>query len=490
MKANRITELGGWQNQPGLSRRKMLSTMGTGMGMLGLAGILAQESTARADSPLAAKRPHFAPKAKRVIHLLMNGGPSHIDTFDPKPILARYEGQRPAEVDFATQRRTLGLMKSPFKFQRHGQSGLWVSEIFPHVASCADDLCVLRGMHTDIPEHVSGLLMLTIGVNQPNRPSMGSWLAYGLGTENQNLPGYVVLSHRGDPRPGPAGWSSSFLPGIYSGTFVDTYQLDPKRVIPDIRNSRLSKPEQRRQLDLLQQMNRLDRQRSPGDEALEARIQSLELAFRMQFAAPEAFDLTQESQSTLDLYGIKDKPTFGIAGYRKYGGFAEGALIARRLSERGVRVVQLAMAPDIPWDDHTNILDHKPKAFECDRAIAALIKDLKSRGLLDETLILWGGEFGRTPTTDPTSKLPGRDHNHFGFSVWMAGGGVQGGMTYGGTDTFGMKAAENRMHVRDLHATILHLMGLDHERLTYRYSGRDFRLTDVAGEVATDIIKA
>ena len=483
---------------PVLSRRELLRRSGTGLGLLGLNAILAEQGLLSsvdaspgepnsATGPLP-KLPHFAPRAKRVIHLLMNGGPSHIDTFDYKPELAKYEGQRPAAVDLRTQRATTGLMKSPFQFRRRGESGLWVSELFPHVAECIDDICVINSMYTDIPEHVSGLLMMNIGTNQPTRPSLGAWLTYGLGTENRDLPGFVVLCHRGQPRPGPTGWSSSFLPGANSGTYIDTYQLDPGRVIRNIRNPHLTRSQQRRQLELLQQMNRLNLEKAGTDRALEARIESLELAFRMQFAAPEAFEIQQESKATLDLYGIGSEPTSGEAGGRKFGGFAEGCLIARRLSERGVRMVQLAFAPDIAWDDHTDIQDHRPKAFDCDQAIAALLKDLKLRGLLDETLVLWGGEFGRTPTTDLTAGKPGRDHNHFGFTVWLAGGGVKGGMTYGATDEFGMRAVQNRMHVHDLHATILHLMGLDHERLTYRYSGRDFRLTDVDGHVVRDLI--
>jgi len=468
-----------------ISRRRLLQQGTAGVGTLGLAGLLASANT-KADTE--SRPPHFAPRAKRLIHLLMNGGPSHIDTFDPKPLIARYEGQRPQTVDLRTQRKTTGLMKSPFRFQQHGESGLWVSELFPHVARHADKLCLLHSMYTDIPEHISGLLMMNVGVNQPTRPSMGSWLSYGLGSENQDLPAFVVISHRGHPRPGPTGWSSSFLPAMHSGAFIDTYQLDPKRVLHDLANPTLTREQQRRQLNLLQQMNRLQLKRDGHDQALESRIASFELAFRMQFAAPEAFDLHQESQATLDLYGIGPEPTSGVAGGRKYGGFAEGALVARRLSERGVRVVQLAFAPDIPWDDHTDINDHRPKAFECDRAIAALLTDLESRGLLDETLVLWGGEFGRTPTTDVTANKPGRDHNHFGFTVWLAGGGVKGGYRYGATDEFGMRAVEKRTHVRDLHATVLHLMGLDHEQLTYRYSGRDFRLTDVGGQVIDEIL--
>ncbi len=468
-----------------LDRRTLLQRGTAGLGLLGLAGLLRSETAHASSGPLG---PHFAPRAKRVIHLLMNGGPSHLDTFDPKPLIAKYEGQRPTTVDLRTQRKTTGLLKSPFRFSQHGESGLWVSELFPHVARHADKLCMLHSMYTDIPEHISGLLMMNVGANQPTRPSVGSWISYGLGSENQDLPAFVVISHRGHPRPGPTGWASSFLPSQHSGAFIDTHQLDPKRVIPDLRNPTLSRRDQRRQLDVLQQMNRLQLAREGGDTALESRIASFELAFRMQFAAPEAFDLRQETKATLDLYGIGSEPTSGVAGGRKYGGFAEGALVARRLSERGVRFVQLAFAPDIPWDDHTDIHDHRPKAFECDQAIAALLTDLENQGLLDETLVIWGGEFGRTPTTDVTAKKPGRDHNHFGFTVWLAGGGVRGGYRYGATDEFGMRAVEKRAHVRDLHATVLHLMGLDHERLTYRHSGRDFRLTDVGGRVIDEII--
>ncbi|MDP6445083.1 MAG: DUF1501 domain-containing protein [Pirellulaceae bacterium] len=471
-----------------ISRRRFLTRFGGGTGLIGLGALLSAADAATRAETSAGKSPHFAPKTKRLIHLLMNGGPSHIDTFDHKPLLAKYEGQRPAAVDLRTQRTTTGIMSSPFEFSRRGESGLWVSELFPHVANHIDELCVVRSMHTDIPEHVSGLLMMNIGANQPNRPSMGSWISYGLGTENANLPGFVVLSHRGQPRPGPTGWSASFLPGSCAGAFVDTYGLRPDAVLRNLLNTNLSPAQQRRQLELLQRMNRLHLARSERDQALEARIESLELAYRMQHAAPEAFDISRETQATLDLYGIGPEPTSFEAGSRKCGGFAEGALIARRLSERGVRVVQLAMAPDIPWDDHTDINDHRPKAFECDRAIAALLTDLKSRGMLDDTLVLWGGEFGRTPTTDITAKKPGRDHNHYGFTVWLAGGGVKGGYAYGATDEFGMRAVENRLHVHDLHATILHLLGLDHERLTFRHSGRDFRLTDVSGRVAHDLI--
>ena len=484
--------------QERLSRRELLSCLGTGVGTLGLAAIMAESdllpsatflsAKSQPDNPLTAKAPHFTGRAKRVIHLLMNGGVSHVDTFDYKPLLEKYHGQRPAAVDLKTQRKTEGLMKSPFQFKRHGSSGQWVSELFPHVAKCVDDLCIINSMYTDLPEHIAGLLMMTVGAIQPNRPSMGAWLGYGLGTENQNLPCFISLCHKGRQRPGEPAWNSSFLPGIYSGTFVDTANLNPNEVIRNLGNPYLSRSEQQRQVNLLLRMNQLNLDRVEYDQALEARIQSFELAYRMQTAAPEAFDIGQETQATRNLYGIKEEPTFSTIGGRPFGGFAEGCLLARRLSERGVRVVQLAFAPDIAWDDHGDIMWHIPKAKDCDQAIAALLKDLKARGLLDETLVLWGSEFGRTPTSDPTTKRPGRDHNHYGFTVWLAGGGIKGGFTYGATDDFGMRAVHNRMHVHDLHATILHLMGLDHERLTYRYSGRDFRLTDVHGRVIKDII--
>ena len=490
----------GGRRTPGsswLSRRQMLQRAGTGIGMLGLANVLAgegllsteREANARTlpSSGLAPKPPHFAPRAKRFIHLYMNGGPSQVDTFDYKPALSKYEGQRPEEVDIKTLRSTGELIPSLWKFNKYGQSGLWVSDLFPHVASCIDDICVIRSMHTDIPEHAAGMLMMNLGSIQPNRPSLGSWLSYGLGSENDNLPGFVVLCHRGKPRPSDVSWSSSFLPGIHSGTFVDSYNLDPQKVISDIQNPYLSRAEQRDQLDLLQQMNQLHLERLQQDQALEAKIESLELAYRMQFSAPEVFDISQESQATLDLYGIGDTPTFVDKGERPFGGFAESCLLARRLSERGVRAVQLAFAPDIPWDDHEDIRNHEFRARDCDRAIAALLQDLKGRGLLDETLVLWGGEFGRTPVVDMSGNTPGRDHNHYGFTVWMAGGGVRGGMTYGATDDFGFRAVENRLHVHDLHATILYAMGLDHEALTYRFSGRDFRLTDVSGRIVKDI---
>ncbi len=463
--------------QLGISRRQSLQRMGTGLGVLGLAGILAQDGTLAspadvvASSPLAPKAAHFAPRAKHIIHLFMNGGPSQVDTFDPKPALAKYNGQRPPTADLKTERKTGGLMMSPFKFKKYGESGIEVSDLFPHVGECIDDICVIRSMHTNIPNHEPSLLMMNSGETQPTRPSMGSWMLYGLGTENQNLPGFVVLCP-GKPVVGPQLWSNSFLPGIFQGTHINhASNVDPKKVIQHISNSYLTSTDQRRQLDLLKQMNELHlEQRGGQDNRLEARIASLEMAFRMQTEAQNVFDLAKETQSTRDAYGT--------------GQFANGCLAARRLVESGVRMVQVYYGNGQPWDDHDNIKDHAEKAKDVDQPIAALIKDLKQRGLLKDTLIIWGGEFGRTPVAENGT---GRDHNHHGFSMWLAGGGIKGGMTYGSTDEFGFAAVENKVHVHDLHATILHLMGLDHEKLTFRYSGRDFRLTDVHGRVVHEL---
>jgi hypothetical protein len=464
--------------QPLISRRDLLRRTGTGLGVLGLAGLLNQNgllageaAPASAASPLAPKAPHFAPRAKHVIHLFMNGGPSQVDTFDPKPALEKYNGQRPPSAGINTERKTGGLLMSPFKFKKCGKSGIEVSEIYSQVGECIDDICVIRSMHTNIPNHEPSLLMMTCGETQPTRPSMGSWLLYGLGTENQNLPGFVVLCP-GKPVVGPQLWSNSFLPGIYQGAHINNAKLDPKSVIQHITNGYLGKTSQREQMDLLKQLNQMHLAERGGNEnPLEARIESLEMAFRMQFEAQDVFDLSKETQKTRDAYGP--------------GQFAAGCLTARRLVERGVRMVQVFYGDGQPWDDHDNIASHADKARNTDQAIAALIRDLKAKGLLEETLILWGGEFGRTPVSEGAK---GRDHNNHGFSVWMAGGGVKGGMTYGATDEFGFTAVENKLHVHDLHATILHLMGIDHTKLTYRYSGRDFRLTDVEGHVCKDIM--
>jgi len=458
-----------------LTRRASLQRMGTGLGMLGLAGILAQDGTlasaADSSSPLEPKSPHFAPRAKHVIHLFMNGGPSQVDTFDPKPALTKYNGQRPPTADLKTERKTGGLMMSPFKFRKYGESGIEVSDLFPHIGSCIDDICVIRSMHTNIPNHEPSLLMMNSGETQPTRPAMGSWLLYGLGTENQNLPGFVVLCP-GKPVVGPQLWSNSFLPGVFQGTHINhASNADPKKVIQHINNAYLTTDGQRRQLDLLKQMNELHLAKRGGeDNRLESRIESLEMAFRMQTEAQEVFDLSRETKRTREAYGE--------------GQFANGCLAARRLVESGVRMVQVYYGNGQPWDDHEDIKKHADKAKNVDQPIAALINDLKDRDLLKDTLIVWGGEFGRTPVAENGN---GRDHNHHGFSMWLAGGGVKGGMTYGATDDFGFAAVENKVHVHDLHATILHLMGLDHEKLTFRYSGRDFRLTDVHGRVVHEL---
>jgi len=475
------------QQHTGVTRREMLRRMGAGFGSLGLAAVASDSglispsvlsaASAESASPLAQKAPHFAPRAKRIIQLFMPGGPSQVDTFDYKPDIKRFEGQRPAVVDRKTLRNTKnGLFPSPFGFKQYGKCGKWVSDIFPRVGECVDDICFIHSMHTDIPEHAGAILMTTLGHLQPNRPSMGSWLVYGLGTENQDLPGFVAMSPRAQPRGKAANWSNSFLPGAYSGCYVNIGSMHPDRILSDLKNEWLPRTEQRRQADLLAQLNQLDLKRQKQDQQLEASIQAMEMAFRMQFAVPDAFDLQSETQRTLDLYGPSE--------------YAKGCLLARRLIERGVRCVQLSHSIDgydIAWDTgHGDIAGgHKRLADACDQGIAALLKDLKQRGLLDETLVVWGGEFGRAPTSEGQK---GRDHDHYGYTVWMAGGGVKGGVSYGATDNFGCTAVENRVHVHDLHATLLHLMGLYHEKLTYRYSGRDFRLTDVHGQVIRNII--
>lgn len=457
----------------GITRREMLRRAGTGFGVLGLASVLSDTANAKlASNPLDPKPAHFPARAKRIIFLFMNGGPSHVDTFDPKPALAKYHGQRPAVLNSINTMRqgNRTLMQSPFTFQRHGQSGIEVSEIFPEIGKCIDDICVIRSMHTNNPNHEPGLLMMNSGEMQPTRPSMGSWLLYGLGTENHNLPGYVVLCP-GKPVVGPQLWSNSFLPGIYQGTHINNSSTDPKTLIRHVENTYLSPAEQRKQLDLLKRMNELHLAQREGDSQLEARIESLEIAFRMQTEAQDVFDINKEPAAVRAAYGT--------------GEFANACLMARRLAERGVRMTQIYYGNGQPWDDHADIANHKKHAEKTDRPIAALLRDLKHKGLLDETLVIWGGEFGRTPTSEGSK---GRDHHSLGFSMWLAGGGVRGGTVYGATDEFGMVATVDRVHVHDLHATILHLMGIDHEKLTFRYSGRDFRLTDVHGTVVKGII--
>jgi hypothetical protein len=457
-----------------LTRREVLTRIGGGFGALALAHIFVDAGflTAATEktNPLAPKAPHFPAKAKRLIFLFMNGGPSHVDTFDPKEELTKRDGETlPDSIIAKSGRKNSNkLMKSPFKTQKIGQNGIEISELYPELGSCIDDICILRSMYTDNPNHEPGLLMMNSGNMQPIRPSMGSWLTYALGSENQDLPGFVVLCP-GKPVVGPQLWSNSFLPGIYQGTHINNKSIDPKTIIKDVNNKYLSSAEQRAQLDLLQEMNHEHLEQRGHDAQLDARIASLEMAFRMQGEAQEVFDINKEPEPIRKQYGD--------------GEFANACLLARRLTERGVRVVQIYYGNGQPWDDHSDIANHKNHAQKSDQPIAALLRDLKARDMLKDTLVVWGGEFGRTPT----AQGKGRDHHSLGFSMWLAGGGVKGGLAYGATDEFGYEAVEKRMHVHDLHATILHLMGLDHEKLTYRYSGRDFRLTDVHGKVCKDI---
>ncbi|MEX2263998.1 MAG: DUF1501 domain-containing protein [Bryobacteraceae bacterium] len=456
-----------------ITRRGLLRTIGSGFGMVGLADTLGAN---RSSSPLAVKPPHFAPKAKRVIFLFLNGGPSQVDSFDPKPELTKHHGKPIPSGNLKTERRTGNLLRSPFQFHKHGQSGIEISEIFPHLGKVIDDVCVIRSMYTDRPNHEPSLLMLNCGERLPGRPSMGSWITYGLGTENQNLPGYVVLCP-GLPVIGPQLWTSSFLPGVYQGTHIPNNEKDPRKLIQYIRNQEVGAPQQRRQLDLLAKLNRLHMAEEGGDPQLETSIQSMEIAYRMQAEAPEVFDITKESDPVRARYGEGD--------------FGRGCLMALRLIERGVRVVQVYYGNGQPWDTHEDIELMRKLAFDVDGPIAALIEDLKSRGLFDETIVLIGGEFGRTPSVETSGLVKlqnGRDHNSHGFSMLVAGGGFKPGIAYGNTDEFGFKAVEKRMHPHDLHATILHQLGFDHTRLTYRHSGRDFRLTDVHGEVIKDIL--
>jgi Protein of unknown function (DUF1501) len=454
------------------TRRQLLRQAGTGFGLLGLAGLLADEAAA---DPLAVRPPHHPAKAKRVIFLYMPGGPSQLDTFDPKPLLSRDHGK---PLPFAKPRlertRTGNLLASPFKFRKHGQSGVEVSELFPHLAGRVDDLCVVRSMVADNINHTGAALQMNTGEQAFSRPSLGSWLLYGLGSANRSLPGFVVIAPT-PPFQGSPLWSSSFLPAAYQGTWV----RDPSKPIADLKDPAGDADRQRDKLDVLKQLNELHRRERAADGPLEARIASFELAFRMQREAPEAFDLSKETETTKKLYGIDDKATED---------FGRQCLLARRLAERGVRFVQVydtAKGNNL-WDQHGRLKDELPKRCAAvDRPIAGLLTDLKGRGLLNDTLVVWGGEFGRTPTAEGSD---GREHHPFGFTMWLAGGGVKGGLAYGATDDYGWHAVKDKVHVHDLHATILHLMGIDHERLTYRYGGRDYRLTDVHGRVVKEVL--
>lgn len=457
-----------------MTRRRLLHTMGTGFGSAAFAQLMARANEAPGD-PLAPKSPHFAPKAKHVIFLFLNGGPSQVDTFDPKPMLTKFNGQPMPAGNLKTERKTGNLLKSPFAFRKYGESGTEFSEIFPKLGACADDLCVIRSMYTDRPNHEPSLMMLNCGDKMPGRPSMGSWVTYGLGTENRNLPGFVVLCP-GVPVIGHQLWSSSFLPAVYQGTYIPNNERKPEQLVPFIHNSEMSPADQRKQLDLLGRLNKLHGERQ-GDAQLEATIQSAEIAYRMQTEAPEVFDVSKEPEAVRARYGDGD--------------FGRGCLMARRLVERGVRMVQVYYGDGQPWDNHDDIQLHRKHAAASDGPIAALLQDLKASGLLKETLVIIGGEFGRTPVVEVSGLVKvqnGRDHNSHGFSMVLAGGGVKGGMVHGATDDFGFKAIEKPVHPHDLHATALHLLGFDHTKLTYRYSGRDFRLTDVAGEVVRDIL--
>ena len=459
-----------------LSRRELLHRCGVGFGALALSDLLGRDAQAAGHVPR-----HFPAKAKHVIHLFMNGGPSHVDTFDHKPALNRLDGKTAPMGNLKTERPTGNVLGSPFKFQKYGESGLEVSELFAKTAQHIDDICVIRSMHADVPNHEPSLMLMNTGESRLVRPSVGSWLTYGLGSENENLPSFVAMCPDGYPIKESQNWQNAFLPGKYQGTYVDSSHERIDRLIENIRSEAVSRSDQREQLDLLDRLNSAHAAKRADDPRLESRIESFELAYRMQSQAAEAFDVSREPQMVRDAYGSGD--------------FARQTLIARRLVERGVRYVQLYTGAGQPWDNHDDLAQgHRRLAGQVDQSIGALLGDLKQRGLLEETLVIWGGEFGRTPVVEMPKegvnqgKMNGRDHNHYGFTVWMAGGGVKGGQAVGATDEIGFQAVENRVHVHDLHATIMRLMGYDHKRMTYRYAGRDFRLTDVHGRIIDDIL--
>jgi hypothetical protein len=499
-----------------LTRREALCRVGNGFGMMAFAGMLGRSLNAAEVAP----KLDYPQRVKRVIFLFMNGGCSSVDSFDPKPMLDKYDGQPLPGGTIKTERRTGELMKSPFKFKKYGQCGMDVSELWPHVGEVADDICWIRSVYTDIPNHEPSCLMMNTGANQQGRPSIGAWLTYGLGTDNQNLPGFVVLCPDVPTTVGPPLWSNGFLPAIHQGTFISNRvqtaadnangdemmdemqeemrtgkekdkdgkdkpvkvtierQFDPKKLVSYVNNPKFSLVEQRREMDLLQKLEGIRKEQAGEDQQVEAVIQSMETAYRMQTEAPDVFDVRKESQAVLDLYGP--------------GPVARGCLMATRLAEKGVRMTQVYYSKGDPWDAHGDIFAHKTNAKNSDQAFAAVIKDLKTRGLWKDTLVVCGSEFGRTPVREVGGNggnvKRGRDHNPFGFTMWLAGGAVKGGSIYGATDDFGFKAIEKPVHVHDIHATILYLFGIDHTKLTYRYSGRDFRLTDVSGNVLHDLI--
>lgn len=446
------------------SRRQWLQTMFAATGAASLESLFAAPTV---GGKYAGTR--TPGKAKRVISLFLSGGPSQVDLFDPKPALVKYQGQRPGSVDLRTERQTGGLMPSPFQFQKRGQSGIEISDMIPQLASIADDLCVVRSMYSFNPTHTPALSLYHTGTVLLNRPSMGSWISYGLGSENQNLPSFVALGPGNAGGLGGSATRAGFLPAEHQGVPFNDAEIEPEKMIPDLRNKVLDKDAQRRQLDAMQALNREHAAQFGADPFLEGRIESMEAAYRMQFAATDAFDIRTEPAKIREEYGS--------------GSFANGCLMARRLIERGVRYVHVGSDG---WDDHKDIeKEYQKKVPAMDQAAAALIRDLKRRGLLDDTIVVWGGEFGRTPVSESGT---GRDHNPYGFTMFLAGGGFKGGLAYGATDEFGFKAAENRVSIHDLHATMLYQLGVDHTQLTHRYAGRDFRLTDVFGEIVKDIL--
>lgn len=482
------------------TRREAMRRIGNGFGMMAFAGML-NNSLHAADAHTGVHKLDHPQRVKRVIFLFMNGGLSHVDSFDPKPMLDKYDGKPLPGGEVKTERKTGELMRSPFAFKKYGQCGMEVSELWPHLGGVADDICWIRSVYTEIPNHEPACLMMNTGANQAGRPAIGSWLTYGLGTENQNLPGYVVLCPDVPTTVGPPLWGNGFLPAIHQGTYIsDKIQtpenetasaaaddkkkveieknFDPKKLITYVNNPKFELVEQRRELDLLNKLEQMKRERDGQDPQVEAVLQSMEVAYRMQTEAPQVFDIRKENKSVLEMYG--------------QGSTARGCLMAVRLAEKGVRMVQVYYAKGDPWDAHGDIMAHKVNAKNSDQPFAAVIKDLKQRGLWNDTLVVCGSEFGRTPVREVGggggNLKKGRDHNPFAFTMWLAGGAVKGGTIYGATDDFGFKAIEKPVHVHDIHATILHLMGIDHTKLTYRYSGRDFRLTDVHGNVLHDII--
>ena len=478
-------------NQRPFTRRQALSMLGGGFGMVALQNMVTQSLNAANTGPTAGipgvltGNLHFKPKAKRVIFLFMNGGVSHVDCFDPKPMLTKYHGEPMPGPQILTQRKTGNLMKSPFSFKKYGQCGTELSELWPNVGSVADDICLIRSMWAEIPNHEPCITMMNTGSNIIGRPSMGSWISYGLGTENANLPSYVVMTPTEPLTIGSPLWSSAFLPAVHQGTmvhnaWVEDEPVNASKLIPNVTGANVDNALQKRDVNFLKKLNEMNLAKlTEKDQDMEASIKTMETAFQMQTEAPDVFDVSKESKSVLDMYGP--------------GSTALGALMAVRLIEKGVRMVQTYYSKGDPWDAHTDIMSYRKLAMDSDRPYAAVIKDLKQRGLFEDTLVICGTEFGRTPAIQTANEMAGgvvngRDHNPNGFSLWLAGGGIKGGMTYGATDDFGFKAVEKKVHIHDLHATIMYLLGIDHKKLTYRYSGRDMRLTDIAGEVIHDIV--